>query len=74
MDEPLYFGYFYSGPYACNYTLAQLANNVAATLQQIRTVFPNVLIGDNMPVGSPGKDKLLAMITELTLQVLPSIS
>ena len=45
-DEPLTFGALYTGPQACNWTPLQVAQNAAQSVAQIRSVFPNVVVGD----------------------------
>ena len=45
-DEPMTFGALYSGAQACNWTPLQVAQNAAQSVAQIRTVFPDVVVGD----------------------------
>jgi uncharacterized protein (TIGR03437 family) len=56
-DEPFAFGSLFSGPYACHWTPQQVAANALQNVAQIKTVFPNVIVGDIEPVpnviGSP---------------------
>ena len=49
-DEPEYYGGLYTGANACNWTETLLAQKAAATVAQIRTVFPDVIVGDIEPV------------------------
>jgi hypothetical protein len=49
-DEPFSFGSLYSGPNACHWTPQQVAANALQNVNQIRTVFPNVIVGDIEPV------------------------
>jgi hypothetical protein len=51
MDEPLWFGHEYSGPGACHSSLTALADDVAAKVRRLKTVFPDVEVGDVEPVG-----------------------
>jgi hypothetical protein len=49
MDEPLWFGHFYTGKSACQSSLADLANRVAVIVKIYAAAFPNVLVGDVEP-------------------------
>jgi uncharacterized protein (TIGR03437 family) len=50
-DEPFYHGStLYSGPNACQWTPQQIAANAFQSVVQVRTVFPNVIVGDIEPV------------------------
>lgn len=48
--EPMAGGSLYSGTNACQWTAEQVAQNAAAQVAQIRTVFPDVVVGDIEPV------------------------
>ena len=50
MDEPFYFGSLFSGANACNWTAQQVAANAVQNIAQIKSVFPNVIVGDIEPV------------------------
>lgn len=50
MDEPLYFGHFYSGTNAAQDDLATLASDVAGNIAAFRAYFPNVVVGDIEPI------------------------
>jgi uncharacterized protein (TIGR03437 family) len=56
-DEPFSFGSLYSGPNACHWSAQLIAADALSNVAQIRTVFPNVIVGDIEPVpnftGSP---------------------
>jgi hypothetical protein len=45
-DEPFFFGSMYSGSSACNWTPDQVAQDAARHVAQVRTVFPDVIVGD----------------------------
>lgn len=48
LDEPLYFGHYYaSGP---QWSVLQVATQAAASLNVIKSYFPNVIIGDIEPI------------------------
>jgi len=49
MDEPLWFGHFYTGKNACQSSLSDLANRVAVIVKIYAAAFPNVLVGDVEP-------------------------
>jgi len=50
-DEPFYHGStLYTGPNGCNWTPQQIAANALQSVVQVRTVFPNVIVGDIEPV------------------------
>jgi hypothetical protein len=54
-DEPFYHGStLYSGPNACQWTPQQIAANALQSVVQVRTVFPNVIVGDIEPVPAGG--------------------
>ncbi|MBV8806723.1 MAG: hypothetical protein JO042_16815, partial [Sinobacteraceae bacterium] len=55
MDEPLWFGHFYSGKNACRSSLPELASRVAVIVKIYTAAFPNVLVGDIEPF--PGVSK-----------------
>jgi hypothetical protein len=44
-------GYFYSGPRDCHSSVEAIANEVAEKAKQMRTVFPDLKVGDIEPVG-----------------------
>lgn len=54
MDEPFYYANIYSGPDACRWTPKQIAVNAVQNLAQIRSVFPNVVVGDEEPTPALG--------------------
>jgi len=45
-DEPFEFGSVYAGPNACRWSAQQVAHDAAQHLAQIRSVFPDVVVGD----------------------------
>jgi hypothetical protein len=45
-DEPMTFGALYMGPNACNWTPLEVAQNAARSAAQLRSLFPDVVIGD----------------------------
>jgi hypothetical protein len=45
-DEPLEFGSVYVGPNACQWSAQQVAHDAAQHVAQIRSVFPDVVVGD----------------------------
>jgi hypothetical protein len=51
MDGPLMGGHFYSGPRACHSSVEAIAKEVAEKVKQMRTVFPDLKVGDVEPVG-----------------------
>jgi hypothetical protein len=51
LDEPLFFGHTYKGASACHFPLDEAARRVADGAAAVKTVFPNVRIGDIEPVG-----------------------
>ena len=61
-DEPFYHGgVLYPGANACRWTPQQIAANALQSVNQIRTVFPNVIVGDIEPV--PGGAGWLSQYT-----------
>jgi len=53
MDEPEYYGNIYKGHNACSWTQTEIARNAMQCVVKVRTVFPDVLIGDIEPVPPP---------------------
>src|SRR6202043_2139937 len=49
MDEPLWFGHFFSGKNACRSSIADLASRVAVIVKIYTAAFPNVIVGDTEP-------------------------
>jgi hypothetical protein len=49
MDEPLWFGHFYSDKNACRSSLQDLAGRVAVNIKIYTAAFPNVIVGDIEP-------------------------
>ncbi len=61
-DEPFYHGsVLYPGPNACRWTPQQIAADALQSVIQIKTVFPNVIVGDIEPV--PGGPAWLSQYT-----------
>jgi hypothetical protein len=52
MDEPFFYAHRYSGPGACHERVADIARRVAENVRLLRTVFPQVQIGDAEVVGA----------------------
>ncbi|MBN9561922.1 MAG: carboxypeptidase regulatory-like domain-containing protein [Alphaproteobacteria bacterium] len=52
MDEPLWYGHVADEPHSCRLSLAELVSGVARSVAIIRSVFPDVQIGDIEPVGT----------------------
>ena len=50
MDEPAWFGHSFRGPQACQASLSYLARDVANTIRDVKTIFPNVKVGDIEPL------------------------
>jgi len=50
LDEPFAFGSIYSGPKACHWTAEKVAQQVADYIRGIRTIFPNVIVGETEPL------------------------
>ena len=56
-DEPYYYGHFYDGEQACNWTAEKIAKDIDSFIQRARAIFPNVMIGDIEPVTGPADAK-----------------
>ncbi|HWU42211.1 MAG TPA: hypothetical protein VN132_02195, partial [Bdellovibrio sp.] len=68
LDEPLYYGHFYTGAHALNGAIPDLAANAAENLKQFKAVYPSIKIGDIEPVEAiPGDQFKSAMQEWLTL-------
>jgi hypothetical protein len=46
MDEPLYYGNYYSGPGACHDSPEALAANAAQNIAAVRAIMPGIQVGD----------------------------
>jgi hypothetical protein len=55
MDEPLWFGHFYSGKNACQSSIPELASRVAVIAKIYTAAFPNVVVGDIEPFPAVSK-------------------
>jgi hypothetical protein len=49
MDEPLWFGHYYSGKNACHSTIADVAERVSVIIKIYTAAFPDVVVGDTEP-------------------------
>jgi hypothetical protein len=49
-DEVYAFGHIYDGPNACRWPVERVASNVAEFVRELRTVEPDVLVGDVEPM------------------------
>jgi hypothetical protein len=49
MDEPLWYGHYYSGHDACHSSLRNTAERAAAIIAEYQKVFPHVIVGDIEP-------------------------
>jgi hypothetical protein len=49
MDEPLWFGHFYTGKNACKSSLQDLGQRVAVIVKIYTAAFPNAIVGDTEP-------------------------
>jgi len=49
MDEPLYYGHYYTGTNACNSTIQDEARRAAVIIKIYTAAFPNVVVGDIEP-------------------------
>jgi uncharacterized protein (TIGR03437 family) len=54
MDEPFWDANIYSGTQACNWSAQEIATNALATLNVLKTAFPDLVIGDIEPVPGVG--------------------
>ena len=52
-DEPYFYGHFYDGPNACNWTAEKIARDVGDFIAQARLIYPDVVIGDIEPMTGP---------------------
>jgi hypothetical protein len=50
VDEPYYFGSVVTDPSACQWPVSQVAADVGAYVQLVRTVYPNAVVGDVEPI------------------------
>jgi hypothetical protein len=63
LDEPYFFGHFYDGPHTCRWTDQYIAQQVAKYIQAMRSVFPEVRVGDTEPLaGGAGSAQYQAWI------------
>jgi hypothetical protein len=68
MDEPLWYGHYYSGVGACRYPISEIARQIAIEVKALRQVFPQLEVGDIEPVGTPTPndwpDELMRWVAE----------
>lgn len=50
VDEPYYFGSVVNDPHSCHFSVAQVATEVGQYVQLVKTVYPNVAVGDVEPI------------------------
>src|ERR1019366_8727288 len=50
MDEPLYYGHFFNGTNACHNSVDELIADAAEKINQVRSQFPGVEIGEAEPI------------------------
>lgn len=53
LDEPYFYGHVYDGANACQWDLQRIARGVAGYVEAMRSVFPELLVGDIEPVPQP---------------------
>jgi hypothetical protein len=69
LDEPYYFGHFYDGPNACHWAAEKIAGEVGKYIQAIRSVFPEVIVGDTEPLTGAANAKAYEAWLNTFLQV-----
>ena len=52
MDEPLFYGRYFKGKNACQWSMSDVARDIAPRAAILREIFPSVEIGDVEPVGA----------------------
>ncbi len=52
-DEPYYYGHFYDGEHACQWTAEKIAKDVDVFIKQVRAIYPDLIIGDIEPLTGP---------------------
>jgi hypothetical protein len=57
LDEPYYFGNFYDGSNACHWTAEKIAGGVDQYIQAVKSIFPDVAVGDTEPLAGAANDK-----------------
>ncbi len=50
VDEPFYFGSVVTDPRACQWSVSQVAADIGAYVQLVKTVYPNAVVGDVEPI------------------------
>ncbi|HET7088577.1 MAG TPA: discoidin domain-containing protein [Anaerolineae bacterium] len=50
LDEPFAFASIYDGPQACQWSPERVAREVGAYIQGMRTIFPDLIVGDTEPL------------------------
>jgi len=59
LDEPLAYGHYYHGPNACQSPIDAIAEDVAAKVKAIRSVYPNIKVVESEPITTyPGAEWL----------------
>jgi hypothetical protein len=57
MDEPYYYAHFYDGPNACHWTPEKIAAEIDQFAKSMKTVFPEILIGDTEALAGPAGEQ-----------------
>ncbi|MGZ4461727.1 MAG: hypothetical protein ACXVZP_02700 [Gaiellaceae bacterium] len=52
LDEPFFYGSLYDGPGACHWSEETIAQQIVAYVSALRSVFPDVVVGDIEPMPS----------------------
>jgi hypothetical protein len=50
LDEPYFYGHFYDGVHACQWTDQRIAQEIGKYIKAMRSVFPDVRVGDTEPL------------------------
>ena len=53
LDEPYYWAHFFDGDQACLWSTEKIAQDVGDFIEDARTIFPDVIVGDIEPVTGP---------------------
>ncbi len=54
MNEPLWSGHSLPRPYYCQASIAEVAEDIAASLKPLYDIYPNLQVGDVEPIGRDG--------------------
>ena len=60
LDEPYFYGSLFAGPNACRWTARKVAEEMSLWIAEMRTIVPDILVGDIEPLADPASAEMYA--------------